>query len=254
MLAEHKRLEEEIASVEAQLRELPDGKLICARNGARYKWYSSDGQNQTYIPKRNRKLAEQLALKKYLTSLLADLQHEKDAIEKYLRCHNTHISKTESMLTEIPEYHSLLSPHFKPLSQELHEWMTSPYERNPKHCEQLVHKTISGNQVRSKSESLIDTILHINKIPFRYECALLLGETLLYPDFTIRHPRTGKFFYWEHFGLMDNTEYCKNTFSKLQLYSSHNIIPDIQLITTFETQHNPLDADKITNIVKEFFG
>ena len=78
-----------------------------------------------------------------------------------------------------------------------------PYEKNPKYPEHLIHKTVSGIYVRSKSESMIALQLYTEKIPFRYECALQLGETTLYPDFTILHPKTGEIFYWEHFGMMD---------------------------------------------------
>lgn len=35
---------------------------------------------------------------------------------------------------------------------------------------------------------------------FRYECLLKLGDSAYYPDFTIKHPKTGKTYYWEHFG------------------------------------------------------
>jgi hypothetical protein len=72
---------------------------------------------------------------------------------------------------------------------------------------------------------MIDMVLYVHKIPFRYECALSLGEATLFPDFTIRHPKTGEVFYWEHFGLIDNSEYAKNTYAKLQLYTNYGIIP-----------------------------
>ena len=96
-------------------------------------------------------------------------------------------------------------------------------------------------------------LLYINKIPFRYECALHLGETTLFPDFTIRHPKTGNVYYWEHFGLMDNPAYSQNAYSKLQLYTSHGIIPSIQLITTYETKDNPLSTDIVEKIIAYYF-
>ena len=92
-----------------------------------------------------------------------------------------------------------------------------------------------------------------NNIPFRYECALQLGETTIYPDFTIRHPRTGETYYWEHFGMMDNPAYRKSASLKLQNYISNGIIPTIQLITTYETKEKQLDLDIIEKIVKEYF-
>ncbi len=131
--------------------------------------------------------------------------------------------------------------------------MKSSYPKNENHIENLIHKTYSGNLVRSKSEALIDMFLYKNRIPFRYECPLKLGDVYVYPDFTIRHPRTGEFFYWEHFGMMDDLNYSKNAYSKLQLYTSHGIIPTIQLITTYETKKHPLDAEMVERIVEQYF-
>lgn len=96
-------------------------------------------------------------------------------------------------------------------------------------------------------------LLYTNKIPFRYECALHLGETVIYPDFTIRHPQTGETFYWEHFGLMNKPSYHQSMLAKLQLYTSHNIIPSIQLITTYETQEHPLNPAIVENIINQYF-
>ena len=93
----------------------------------------------------------------------------------------------------------------------------------------------------------------MNKIPFRYECSLTLNETTLFPDFTIKHPKTEKIYYWEHFGLMDNPSYVQNTYSKLHLYTSNGIIPNIHLITTYETKDYPIDVDTISKIIAHYF-
>ena len=100
---------------------------------------------------------------------------------------------------------------------------------------------------------MIDTLLYLNKIPFRYECALHLGNTTIYPDFTILHPHTGKIYYWEHFGMMDDANYAKNTCFKLQTYTTHGIIPSINLITTYETKEHPLSSDFIEKIIQHYF-
>lgn len=64
MKAEQQSLEKQIYSLKQQLQNLPEGKLLCARNENRYKWYQSDGKNHIYIPKKNRYLAEHLLLKR----------------------------------------------------------------------------------------------------------------------------------------------------------------------------------------------
>lgn len=194
-----------------------------------------------------------MALKKYFSLKLKYLIQEKRAIEFYLRHHPKDPDEAELLLTENSEYRKLLFNYFRPLSEKLLIWANSPYHQNPKYPEQLIHKTPSGHMVRSKSEVMIDMILFQNKIPFRYEAPLQLGDTTIYPDFTIRHPHTGDTYYWEHFGLMDDPSYSKNAISKLHLYVNHGIIPSLRLITTYETKDCPLGIDRIEKIVKEYF-
>ena len=252
MKNEHHQLCLQLDKIQAELAKLPEGKLICTRNGNRFKWYHTDGKSKTYIPKQNRALAEQLAVKKYLSLQARNMLQEKRSIEYYLRHHDADVEQEDKLL-EALEYQELLAPYFTPVSQELSAWMHAPYEKNQKHPEQLIHKASSGKLVRSKSEAIIDMLLHINKIPFRYECELQIGETTFYPDFTLRHPLTGKFFYWEHFGMMDNPNYCRNASAKLQFYFSHDIIPSVNLITTYETKDNPMNIEIVEGIIQHYF-
>lgn len=251
MIQKKQEISKQLNDIQMSLSEQPSGTLTCARNGMYYKWYQTTDGTTSYLPKDKRELAEKLAVKRYLSCLQEDLRKEQYAIESYLRLHED-LPKAERIMKN-PEYAKLLSAHFQPLSQELSEWMNMPYERNMNYPENIVHRSCSGNVLRSKSEAIIDMILYMNKIPFRYECALQLGEVLLFPDFTIRHPITGKTFYWEHWGLMDNASYRQNTFSKLELYASHDIIPTINLITTYETKDCPLSTDTIMNVVQQYF-
>ena len=253
MQIEHQRIEEEILSIERQLKDLPEGSLTCARNGGHYKWYYSDGHSQIYIPKRNRVFAEKLATKKYLILKLKELRNEKGAIESYLKKHNENQNLADELLINNSEYQKLLVSNFKPLSRELREWEEALYPVNQKYPQQLIHKTTSGKCVRSKSEAIISTLLSANRIPFRYECELKLGEIIIYPDFTILHPETRKIYYWEHFGRMEDALYNRNVPIKLQTYISQGIIPSIQLITTYETMEKPLSSESVERIIKEYF-
>lgn len=253
MCNEKLRLEKQIKDLQEQIEELPAGKLICASNGKWKKWYISDGHVSTYLSKKKRKTAEKLALKKYLIQQQENAIHELQAVNLYLQNHDTSKEEKEKSLLTSPEFEDLIKPYFYPLSEELQQWKEEQYEKNVNHPERLIHKTYSGNYVRSKSEALIDMFLFKNKIPFRYECSLELDNIILYPDYTIRHPKTGKLFYWEHFGLMNKSDYRKNACAKLQLYISNGIIPNIHLITTYETQEEPLDPETVERIVEYYF-
>ena len=240
-------------SITHQLNSLPEGKLICSRSGKYVKWLHSDGHKLSNIPKSNRIFAQNLAKKKLLQAQLVDSKKEKCAIDFYLRHHNADATQVEKLFSKDPEYVELLSSFFKPLSKELDEWMHASYIRSNNHPEYLIHKTCAGYNVRSKSESMICTYLSINQIPFRYECALTLGNKIYYPDFTIRHPKTGEIYYWEHLGLLEDAKYAIDNFDKLHTYSMYQIYPDKNLIITYEYEDQPLSADVILEKINRFF-
>ena len=252
MCLESQKLDKQIQSLQAQLKTYPEGNFYCSKNGKYYKWYHVFANKALLIKKKFRPLAEQLAIKKYLSLQLNDCIHEKRAIDFYLRHHIP--AKAEQLLTQNSEYQKLLSPYFKPLSQELEEWSKSPFTQNTKYPEHKIHISASGNMVRSKSEVLIDMQLYTNQIPFRYECELQLGDVTIFPDFTVRNPRTGKIYYWEHFGMMDDPNYSYNVLLKLNTYISNQIIPTIDLITTDETRDHPLTIDTINQIIAEYLS
>ena len=253
MQIESEKLEFQIEKLREQIKELPDGKLISCKNGKYRQWYQSDGHIKKYIPKKNKKLIEKLAIKKYLNYQLEDYESEKRAIDFYLRHHREDVGKAESLLSMNSEYRELLSPYFKSKSKVVQEWLQEPFEKNTQYNENLKLKSMSGNIVRSKSEVMIDTLLYINKIPFRYECALKLGKRKIFPDFTIMHPKTGKIYYWEHFGKMTDEDYVRKTCAKIQLYALQGIIPDVDLIMTFETPEKPLSTEMVMEKIEKYF-
>jgi len=91
--------------------------------------------------------------------------------------------------------------------------------------ERLIHRTERGEMVRSKSELLIADKLYSRKIPYQYEASLKLGSDTRYPDFTIVDDNTGKTFYWEHLGMLEDPVYEERWRRKLELYKREGIIP-----------------------------
>lgn len=245
-------INQKIYAIQEQLNNLPPGKLTVTQYQSRYKWYISNENQQIYLPKSQKSLAEELAKKKYLSYKLEELLLEKKACTHYLHLLAKSSNKSEQLLSS-PCYFPLLKSYFKPKLQTHDEWVNSIYSKNTNHPDKLIHKSLSTNFVRSKSEAMIDTALFQNKIPYRYECLLQLGELSFYPDFTILHPITNQIYYWEHFGMMDNPIYAKHAFSKLEIYCSNNIIPSINLITTYETRNTPLNIYHIESFIHYYF-
>lgn len=110
-----------------------------------------------------RAFAEQLAVQKYLTLRVDELLQEKEAIDSYLR----HLSRPKYKSTQLLEagspYLELMSSYFTCESQDLVHWAQAPYEHNQQYVEQCIHKTSSGNLVRSKSEAIT-----LRMEPFRF--------------------------------------------------------------------------------------
>lgn len=252
MLKESKYLEQHIHTLESKLQSFPKENFYYTKNGKYNKWFRTDGKNSNYIRKADKDLAEKLAYKKYLICLLDDMIYQKEGIDSHLKHHFSRSNSTDALLTD-PVYKHLLPSSFSPKDSTSIEWINAPYERNKKYPEQLTIETTCGIYVRSKSEALIAMILSNYNIPFRYECELRLGEIILYPDFTILHPKTNKIYYFEHFGMMDEPKYCNKTIQKLQTYFSHGILPTMNLITTYETSDRPISAREIEEIVKKYF-
>ena len=252
--ARREQIEKEISFLHEQIKMQPAGKLLCAGNGKYVKWFVRNGKGKKYLYKKDYKVAEKLAVKNYFTLQLEDLLCEKAAIQLYLKERMKSFNQASALLSETSYYKPFLAKHFTTLPEELDIWENSFFESNPHHPEQLVHKTFSGRIVRSKSEVIIDNALTINKIPFRYEAALELGSSLIYPDFTIRKPQSGDIIYWEHFGMMDNLSYSNKAFSKMQLFTQNNILPSIQLITSFETKDCPLTVETVEKIIHFHLG
>ena len=257
-LANLESIDRKIAKTEAELRALPEGSLICQKNGNYYKWFHRtgsriDGSNgqRKYISKRNWKFATALARKTYLTKELSDLKREKKAIQSYIRQHRDENTQVEKLLHQ-PGMLELI-PQYNNADPYVQHWLEMSYESNPIFEDELKFRTINGQKVRSKSEALIVSELVTNEIPFRYECGLELGTTIVYPDFTILHPESHKEYYWEHFGMMDDPTYREKTHQKIERYIKEGYLPTDRLILTYESSNIPLDTSYVHSLITHYF-
>lgn len=242
-----------IRKLKDKLVDLPEGQIICSKNGGRYKWYIYKDKKRVYLPKTEFVIASKLMYKKYLLLKLKYLESEAKGIEAYLKVQNCNPLQKEKEFLEHPEYQRLLSPHIVKTREKLEKWMNLPYKKNPYHPEHLIHKSASGNVFRSKSEAMIETFLLQHGLFFHYEEELQLGEATYYPDFKIPHPQTGKNMYWEHVGRVDDPDYLNRFLSKLRDYISNGMIPGVNLILTFETKEHPLSSKTIEEIIEKYF-
>ncbi len=251
MILERDRLTRELEQVNHQLCVLPEGTFFYVKQQNHTKWYVRTPRKQTYIQKSQRKRARQLALRKYLLRKRKDLEAKLAAVQAYL----DHDTKPQAdRLLEDAEYQKLILPEYLPLSQQLQQWTLAPYPQNLKYPEHKIHQVHPKLWVRSKSEALIATYLITYQIPFRYECALELTSATYYPDFTLRHPKTGETYYWEHLGLLSQAAYKNNAAVKIHNYIYDGILPGKQLIITTETNQQPLAPGTVEQMILTYFS
>lgn len=281
LLRERESLMTAINQLKEKLKKLPPGNLVCAKNGTGVKWYQSNGARPIYIPKSERAYAEKLALRKYYSYQLEELETQLEMITQIQNINNTSkktsdqpsnstsrqstkqtsrqstkqtTKQTSKQLMQSPGFQELLESYFRKQSEHIQTWIDEEYEHSTYYQENLIHKTLSGQYVRSKSEVIIANTLYQHKLPFRYECGINLGGTKFYPDFTILHPQTKQIIYWEHFGMMNDPTYRDSAYNKMKLFGDYQIIPSINLITTYETKSHPINSYKVEQLVQEYFG
>ena len=226
--------------------------MTCNKNGAYCKWYISHGAGPTYLPKSSKELAEKLAYRNYCVKKLGTVTQEIEVLKQCLM-NVQDAENSQAALGDDSEQGKLLGGYLHNYDEESQQWLEEECEYSKNYPEHLIHNTLDGHIVRSKSEGIISDALYRNKIPYKYECGIYLDGAQYFPDFTLFHEGKRQKIYWEHFGMMDIPLYCEKAYSKLRTYGVHGIIPTINLITTYETRSHPVDSMKIQSVIDEYF-
>ncbi|WP_186430048.1 AAA family ATPase [Clostridium sp. BSD9I1] len=115
--------------------------------------------------------------------------------------------------------------------------------------EKLIHKTIRGEMVRSKSEVIVANILDKMKIEYFYEEPLNVSGKTYIPDFTLRYQ--GKTACLEHLGMLRDKSYKKRWDEKKANYESVGISETLgNLIITEDGLDGSLDATLIESKIQ----
>ena len=110
--------------------------------------------------------------------------------------------------------------------------------------EKLIHRTIRGEMVRSKSEVIVANILDKMNIDYSYEEPLEVNGKTYLPDFTLRYQ--GNIAYLEHLGMLGIKSYEKDWEKKRTNYETAGISEALgNLIITEDGLDGSLDATLI---------
>ena len=246
----------------------PQGRIRISQNGGHPEYYLVTERGSLrgkYLPHSQKTLARQLAQKDYDARLIKLLQKEISALQNYMKQTSKGRAISELYDSLCPARRSLITPAILTNEQYAARWQDVSWTGRPFASDAPYICTARGERVRSKSEVIIADTLFRHNIPYRYEFPITLkrinsadirrdfGRSVtLYPDFLCLNTRTRTEFYWEHFGLMDSTEYSNNAAGKLRLYTENGILAGRNLIITMETQTEPPSIKALEKLIEEF--
>lgn len=246
----------------------PQGRIRISQNGGHPEYYLVTERGSLrgkYLPHSQKTLARQLVQKDYDARLIKLLQKEITALQNYMKQTSNGRAIPELYDSLCPARRSLITPAILTNEQYAARWLDVSWTGRPFASDAPYICTARGERVRSKSEVIIADTLFRHNIPYRYEFPITLkrsnsddirrdfGSSItLYPDFLCLNTRTRTEFYWEHFGLMDSTEYSNNAAGKLRLYTENGILAGRNLIITMETQTEPPSIKALEKLIEEF--
>ena len=270
MIAKIKKTIEEkeklVHRIETLISNAPDGSMkFQVKNGKIYYYHnvkdSRTGQwCKTYIKKKQIQMAKALTQKSYYTSVLLVLKSQLVQLKNFIETFNE--EGVEEIYRNLPEARKVLvNPVAIGIKERIDVWAREEYELNTSYPEFLIYETEQGEMVRTKSELIIANVLYQYKddIEYKYERPLELkakdgSNIIVHPDFTIINKHTGRIYYYEHAGRMDEPKYAVDFVKKMNLYSTNGILQGDELFVTYETYSMPLDINCVKKIVERIVG
>lgn len=235
-----------------------EGTLNVSSVKNNYQYYISktnpdnNKKEKRYIPKKDIKLAQQLAQQEYEEKLIKNISLLGKELHRFLRKFDE--SKLENSYTDLhPGKQVLVQPAILSYEQKIKIWKAQPYKGKSFSLDDPEIYTKKGERVRSKSEKFLADFFFELKIEYKYECPIEFENGLVfYPDFTLINKRTLEEVYWEHHGKMDDKEYCEYAIKKIKFYEMHGIKRSNNLIITFESSKVTLDMNWARTLIQEY--
>lgn len=235
------------------LENVPEGLLRVVVTNGKVRYYfrkNTKDLNGEYLPATEKALIVALAQKEYDIRALKMMEAEYNEINKVLKkCASWNL---ENLYKRLPDKKKLIiEPCEVDIRKAVDDWKNQPYIKKPNDQDDRF-VTKSGVIVRSKSETLIGDNLDSENVPYRYEFPVVINGKVWNPDFNCLNVRTFVEYYWEHFGQMDNPQYCQSTLQKIKIYTSNGYLAGVNMIYTFESLSVPLTSKHIYETIEMY--
>ena len=234
------------------IENAPEGTLRICTNGKRKQYYRKWDTHHEYIRQQDMEAARILAQKGYAEKVRKHAEKNLKAIRKFLKEYDL-----EEMKDIYPKYcadrQALILPYVLPDEQFARQWQEEQYASKDFERNSIEIYTEKGERVRSKSEKILADKFYMLHIPDHYEKPLYLkGLGTIHPDFTLLNVRTREIFYYEHFGMMDDAEYCEKALSKIGYYERNGIFPGERLLISCETKNRPFNIQAMEQKIRKY--
>ena len=270
------KVEHAIKYAEKKIQSAPKGILHTRIIDGVCRYYvRADGEEgkDKYLGAKDTDIIKKLQEKGYYQQLKKEAEIELKTLKRIQKLERK-IKSFEQVYFDIPENkRNLVTPYVpeeievvkKKIEKEYRYWEKERLDR--KGISRNIHlTTLDGERVRSKSELIIADRLKNAKVPYYYEgkyifvdnelngkrSAFEKGYEVWFPDFQVLNTRTGELLFWEHFGLMDNPDYCASAQFKIETYAKHGFVIGKNLIVTMESSQHTLNVEYVDKLIEEF--
>lgn len=232
-------------------------------SGRSYFYVRTDPSDKTgkYLPKDNPEQIRALSQKLFNHKLKKVCMEKLGQYSKCIELLNKVNTSTEVILKSIPEP----LREFVDTNVMLDEQTAAAFEKerdyadNPRESD-LVYVSPRGERFKSKSEWIIADVLRQRGVPYFYEKPFQnsiyeefrTSKYNLHPDFTCLNKRTGKTYYWEHFGRLDDPWYVVKFIERIQNYAAFGVFPGSELIISLESKKAPLRISYIKGLIEKY--
>lgn len=120
------------------------------------------------------------------------------------------------------------------------------------YAEHLIHRTLKGHMVRSKSELVIANMLHQMALDYQYEPRYegISVPGVVRPDFMFADP-AGDPIIWEHLGMLTRDDYRQSWERKRTWYLENGFAEGASLFTTRDDEKGGLDSEEVRRIAQQ---
>ncbi len=215
-------------------------------------YFTYPGGKRKYAPKSEEKKIKMIVQKEYLEKAYKTLNKMHTGLMRFLK--EFDINAITAVYDRMcPAKQMLITPILESDEAFIVKWLDSFPTAVNTFPINAGYTTDRGETVRSKSEKMIADLLQKHGIPYRYEPMLKLKNGVTYyPDFAALNIKKRKTIYWEHLGLISDSEYAVKSMQKLYNYSACGIMPGDGLIFSMEGNDAPFSIKTAEWMIKEY--